>query len=63
MVRHSAAYVGIISRKYGQIPKCSKRNPGNISITELEFDEAQKLNRPILLFIMGEKHHLLRGRH
>src|ERR1044072_1605939 len=56
MVRHSAAYIGIISRKYGQIPKCSKRNPRNISITELEFDEAQKLNRPILLFIMGEKH-------
>jgi hypothetical protein len=27
MVRDSAAYVGIISHKYGQIPKCPGRNP------------------------------------
>jgi hypothetical protein len=56
MVRDSSAYVGVISRKYGQTPKCLNRNPGNLSITELEFNEAQRLNRPILLFIMGEKH-------
>jgi hypothetical protein len=56
MVRDCSAYVGVISRKYGQTPKCPKRNPGNVSITELEFNEAQRLNRPILLFIMGEKH-------
>jgi hypothetical protein len=61
MVRDSAAYVGIISHKYGQIPKCPKRNPKNLSITELEFDEAQKLNRPILLFIMGDKHQVTPG--
>ena len=37
MVRDSAAYIGIIlSHKYGQIPKCPKRNPKNLSITELE---------------------------
>lgn len=59
MVRDSSAYVGVISRKYGQMPKCPNRNPGNVSITELEFDEAQRLNRPILLFIMGEKHPVL----
>ena len=56
MVRDSSAYVGVISRKYGQIPKDPARNPENLSLTELEFDEAQRLNRPIVLFIMGEKH-------
>ncbi|HJQ67384.1 MAG TPA: DUF4062 domain-containing protein [Blastocatellia bacterium] len=59
MVRNSTAYICVISRKYGQTPKCSKRNPGNLSLTELEFNEAQRLNRPILLFIMGEKHPLI----
>src|ERR1044072_1729345 len=46
MVRDSSAYVGVISRKYGQIPKSPERNPGNLSITELEFNEALRLNRP-----------------
>ena len=61
MVGDSAAYIAIISHKYGQIPKCAKRNPRNLSITELEFDEAQRLNRPTLLFIMGEKHQVMPG--
>ncbi|HEV7668758.1 MAG TPA: DUF4062 domain-containing protein [Thermoanaerobaculia bacterium] len=56
MVRDSAAYVGVISRKYGQIPKDPGRNPANLSLTELEFDEAQRLKRPVLLLIMGDKH-------
>jgi hypothetical protein len=55
-VRDSAAYVGVISRKYGQTPYCPLRNPGRLSITELEFNEAMRLNRPVLLFVMGEKH-------
>jgi hypothetical protein len=55
-VRHSAAYVGVISRKYGQTPHCPLRNPDRLSITELEFNEAMRLDRPILLFVMGEKH-------
>jgi|GEM_PF-6698228 hypothetical protein len=55
-VRDSAAYVGVISRKYGQTPHDPKRNPDRLSITELEFEEAIRLERPILLFIMGEKH-------
>lgn len=59
MVRDCSAYVGVISRKYGQIPKCPNRNPEKVSITELEFNEAQRLNRPVLLFIMGEKHPVL----
>ena len=56
MVRDSAAYVGVISHKYGQIPPDPELNPSGLSITELEFNEAMRLNRPILLFIMGDKH-------
>ena len=56
MVRDASAYIGVISRKYGQTPLCPKRNPRKLSITELEFNEAQRLKRPILLFIMGENH-------
>lgn len=56
MVSDCSAYIAVISHKYGQTPKSPKRNPGNVSITELEFDEALRLNRPILLFIMGEGH-------
>jgi Domain of unknown function (DUF4062) len=59
MVRDSAAYILIISQKYGQIPECPRRNPDRLSITELEFDLAVRLERPILLFIMGERHTLL----
>ena len=58
MVHDASAYIGVISRKYGQTPLNPKRNPREVSITELEFDEAQKANRPILLFIMGPKHPL-----
>src|SRR6516162_9208139 len=56
MVRDSAAYVGVISLKYGQTPYCPVRNPHQLSITELEFNEAVRLNRPILLFVMGKQH-------
>ena len=56
MVRDSAAYILVISLKYGQTPACPDRNPSQLSITELEFNEAQRLERPILLFIMGDKH-------
>jgi hypothetical protein len=58
MVRNASAYIGVISRKYGQTPECPVRNSGKLSITELEFIEAQRLGRPVLLFIMGDKHPL-----
>lgn len=60
MVRDAAAYVGVISHRYGQIPESADRNPHNLSLTELEFDEATKLGRPILLFIMSDDHPVLR---
>lgn len=59
MVRDGSAYIAVISRKYGETPKCPTRNPSNVSLTELEFNEALRLNRPILLFIMEEKHPLV----
>jgi hypothetical protein len=56
MVRDGSAYIGVISHKYGQTPSCHLRNPDQLSITELEFNEAQRLERSILLFIMGDDH-------
>jgi hypothetical protein len=56
MVRKAAAYVGVISHKYGQVPDDADRNPEGLSLTELEFNEAVRLARPVLLFIMGPDH-------
>ncbi len=61
MVRDSSAYVAIISHKYGQIPVCAERNPDQLSLTELEFKEACRINRPVLLFIMGDNHDVKPG--
>ena len=56
MVRESSAYIGLISRRYGQVPECGQRNPDAYSITRLEFEEAQRLGLPTLVFVMGTKH-------
>jgi len=56
MVREGSAYIGIIAKKYGQTPEDQIRNPKELSITELEYNEAFELGRPILLFIMGDDH-------
>ncbi len=55
MVRQGSAYIGLIGHRYGNIPNGSM-NPNGNSISCLEFEEAQKLNRPILIFVMGEDH-------
>jgi tetratricopeptide (TPR) repeat protein len=55
-VHEASAYIGIISHKYGQIPDSAEHNPDDISLTELEFREARRLGRPMLIFIMGENH-------
>jgi hypothetical protein len=62
MVRNGSAYIGVIGKKYGQTPACSMRNPDCLSITELEFNEALRLGRLALLFIMGDDH-LVREAH
>jgi WD40 repeat protein len=56
MVRESAAYIGVIGGRYGQIPDSRDRNPEELSLTELEFSEAVRLRRPILLFLMTDDH-------
>lgn len=61
MVRDSAAYVLLIGFKYGQTPEDTQRNREQLSITELEFNEAQRLNRHILLFIMDDDHDVKKG--
>ena len=61
MVHKASAYVGVISHKYGQIPECPERNPDRLSLTELEFNEAQRLERPVLIFIMGDDHDVKLG--
>jgi len=55
MVRKGAAYIGLISHRYGQIPN-NPRNPEGHSITRVEFEEAQRLGRPTIIFIMGNEH-------
>ncbi|HUQ59959.1 DUF4062 domain-containing protein [Lentzea sp.] len=54
-VREAAGYVGIVSHRYGQVPVCP-RNPDGLSLTHLEYREAVRLGRPILIFIMGADH-------
>ena len=61
MVRHSAAYLCVIGHKYGQTPADADRNPKGLSITELEFNEARRLDRPILLFLMADDHPVTKG--
>lgn len=56
MVQDASAYVGVISHKYGQIPEDHDRNTDRLSLTELEFNKARELGRPVLLFIMGDQH-------
>lgn len=60
-VQNSSAYIGVISHKYGQTPKSPDSNPDELSLTELEFNQAQRLRRPILLFIMGDDHPVRKG--
>jgi hypothetical protein len=54
-VHDCAAFVGIIGHLYGEIPE-SDLNPDRLSLTELEFREARRLGRPMLIFIMSEDH-------
>ena len=56
MVEQAAAYVLVISFKYGQIPETAEHNPDGLSLTELEFNKALELGLPILLFLMGPNH-------
>lgn len=56
MVQKAAAYIGIISHRYGTIYECPERNPQNHSISRMEFEKAQDLGLPTLIFVMSENH-------
>ena len=45
-------YVGIIAWRYGYVP--AHDNPAHSSITELEYREATRLNKPRLIFLLSE---------
>ncbi len=54
LVRDGSAYIGIVSHKYGSVWVHEGKNAEELSLTELEYDEAEKQNRPTLIFIMGD---------
>ena len=47
-------YVGLFAFRYGYVPPAEHGNPGNLSITELEFRHAESQNRPCLIFVVEE---------
>src|SRR5207302_370722 len=55
-VNEADAYIGLISYRYGQVPKCPVRNPNKLSLTELEFRRAAERDMPICMFIMHPSH-------
>jgi len=61
MVGKGSAYIGLISHRCGQVLESAERNPDAYSITRLEFEEAQRLDRPTLVFIMGADHPVKAG--
>ncbi len=59
-VSEAAAYIGIISHNYGQVPDSAELNPDGFSLTELEYRQARHLGLPMLIFIMGKDHDVKR---
>ncbi|HEX7242144.1 MAG TPA: DUF4062 domain-containing protein [Longimicrobiaceae bacterium] len=56
MVEKAHAYVGILSHRYGWVPKDARRNPGELSVTELEYRRALERGIPVYMFLMGDDH-------
>src|SRR5262245_5046675 len=50
-VKKADIYVGIFAFRYGYVPREAHGNPTNLSITELEFRQAETLKKPCLTFI------------
>ncbi len=55
MVDEAEVYIGIFGYRYGYIPDDS-RNPGKVSITELEYRRAIERGIAVLIFLMHEDH-------
>jgi hypothetical protein len=56
MVDEADIYVGVFAQRYGYIPKGKKRNPKQISITEMEYNRAVERKIPCLIFVMDKSH-------
>jgi hypothetical protein len=56
MVKKASAYIGLISHRYGTIYPSAERNPFNHSICRLEFEAAQRLDLPTVIFEMSDDH-------
>jgi tetratricopeptide (TPR) repeat protein len=61
MVDKAAAFVGIVSHRYGGVPKDATRNPKKFSLTELEYRRALERGIPVYMFLMSDKHPVLAG--
>jgi len=51
---NSDIYVGLFGFRYGYVPQDRTYNPNGLSITELEFRQAESLKKPCLTFIAEE---------
>jgi hypothetical protein len=53
-VGKAVVYIGLFGFRYGYIPPPEHNNPEGLSITELEFREAERLAKPCLTFVLSE---------
>jgi hypothetical protein len=60
MVNKAVAYIGIVSHRYGGVPKDATRNPKKLSITELEYRRALERGIPVYMFLMSDGHPVLK---
>jgi len=51
-VRVADVYLLILAWRYGYVPDDDKANPEKRSVTRLEFDEAKRVGKPILAFML-----------
>ena len=53
-VTEADIYVGIFAFHYGYVPPLAHTNPNGLSITELEFRQAESLKKPCLTFVVNQ---------
>jgi tetratricopeptide (TPR) repeat protein len=60
MVARSIIHVVLVGQQYGYIPEDPK-NPDRLSIVELEYQEAIRIGKAVLVFVMDEKHPVIQS--
>ena len=63
MVNSASIYVCVIGLRYGQVLEHDALNPARRSLTELEFELAERRGMPILLYVMDNAHPTTRADH